>query len=315
LNYTLTLVTIFAIWSIGAMSLNVLVGYAGQLAVTQGAMVGVGSYTVGILATHWNVNPLLGLLAAAVVGCVIGIVLSYLTLRLRAYDFVLMSLALQLILIEVLQRWTSLTGGSSGLSGVPRPRVFGQELAEPLSFAVYCVVVALVIGTALYLLSRSPFAIALRAFRESESSLAALGFNTERIRVIAGAIAGLGAAVAGALYSSLVYFLVPATFSVTLSILVIVYILVGGSGNMLGVAVGVAVVMAIPQVVEKFPLSVAVQGPVEQIGYGLIILLFVWFRPAGIVPERRVMRLGPAPGFRIPPLPRRAARATERSPM
>lgn len=292
MNYAFTLVTIFAIWSIAAMSLNLLMGYAGQLAVTQGAMVGIGGYTVGILATRWDVDPSWGLIVAAVAGGLVGALLSYLTLRLRSYDYVLMSLALQLILIEVFQRWTGLTGGSSGLSGVPRPTVFGHELSEPQDFALYAVVVALVVGSALYLLSRSPFAIALRAFRESESSLAALGFNTERVRVVTGAIAGLGGAVAGALYSGLVYFLVPATFGVSLSILVIVYVVVGGSGNMLGVVVGVAVVMAIPELVERLPLSVALQGPVEQIGYGLIVLLFVWFRPMGIVPERPVLRLG-----------------------
>lgn len=299
MNYVLTLVTIFSIWTIAAMSLNLVVGYAGQLAVTQGAMIGVGAYTVGILATRWDIDPFIGLLTAAVVGLLLGALLSQLTIRLTSYDFVLMSLALQLILVEALQRWTGLTGGSSGLSGFPRPSIGSLELSTPLNYALYCATIALLVGAVLFMISRSPFAIALRAFRESEPSLAALGFNVERMRVLTGAIVGAGAAVAGALYAGLVYFLVPGNFGVYMSLLVIIYILVGGSGNMLGVAVGVAVVMAIPEVVQQVPgLSISVQGPVEQIGYGLIVLAFVWFRPKGIVPERPILRLGPGRRWR-----------------
>jgi len=293
MDYLATVVVLFASSTISALALNLIVGYAGQLAITQGALTGAGAYTTGLLSVKLQVDPTLGILAAAGVGAVLGLAFAAATIRLAQYNFVLVSLILQLIVIDALQRSTDLTGGSSGLSGIAQPSLFGVDLSAPAPYAVYALCLLALFAVAMVRLAHSPYALSLRAFRESESSIAALGKNTVRLRMTVGIVAGFGAGIAGGLQASFVAFITPSNYTEFLSILIIVYLLVGGMGNMYGIILGVALLTALPEFVNGTHFfSVALQAPVDRIMYGLIILLFVTFRPVGVLPERRILKFG-----------------------
>lgn len=291
MSYFAVLLTIFVIAAISAMALNLAIGHAGQLTITQGALMGVGAYTTGLLSIELSLNPAVGLAVSAVSGVLVGLAFAAAAIRLREYDFVLVSLILQMMTIEIIRRVPA-TGGSSGLSSIGRPSVFGNELVFPVPFAGLALVVAVIAMGALWRISNSMFATTLRGFRDSEASIAALGKNTNAIRLLVGAIAGFGGGLAGGLQASFVGFISPDDFSVFLSVLIIVYLLVGGVGNATGVLVGVALLIAVPEIIKEIPaISVALQGPLQRIIYGLIVMGFIMFRPEGLLPEKPILHL------------------------
>ena len=294
MTYFFTLLTIFSIWAIGAVALNLIVGYAGQLSVTHGAFMGVGAYAFSLTALRLGVDPLLAIVIAVIFGAVFGGAFTLTSLRLAGFDYVLISLMLQSFVVLILGRWVELTGGVSGLAGVPRPEIFGLSLRDPAAFAVFALVVAAITVTLFWFLGRSQYALALRGFRESERSIASLGFSPNYLRITVGALAGAGAGLSGSLYASFLGYISPAQFAAHLSVLVLIYILVGGTGNMLGAVLGVAIVMTIPEVVNNLTFVPSrLLGPVAQIGYGLVIMIFVFFRRQGVSPERPILLLSP----------------------
>ncbi len=290
MTYMLVLVTVFALSAISAVALNFIVGYAGQLSVTHGAFMGIGAYFFAIVTIRLGVDPLLAILGSLLLSTVLGAILATTALRMAGYDWVLVSLMLQSFLVLIIVRWTGLTGGASGMPGVPRPQLFGLDFRDPAVFAVFMVIIATAFVVFMWMLGRTQFALALRGFRESERSTAALGYNTNSLRITAGAVAGGGAGLAGSLYATFVGYIHPDQFTAHLSVLILIYVLVGGTGNTLGVIAGVAIVMAIPEAIKSLTfLPSNLIGPLQQIGYGLVIMLFVFFRPQGVFPEKPLL--------------------------
>lgn len=289
MNYVLAIATVCAFTVIAAMSLNVLVGAAGKLSMTQGALMGVGAYTTGVLSVSLGVNPLAGIFLGAVMGAVLGALFALLMSRAKGYEYVLISLVLQMTVVELFRRGDAVTGGTSGLGGIARPEIFGFRLTENLWFAALAVTLAAVVAVVLFRLSRSGFFLGVRGFRNGETGVAALGLNVMKLQVAATAIAGFGAGLAGGLYASMFGFISPSNFTEYLSIMVVVYLLVGGIGNMWGAIAGVILMVSVPEVIAiVLNVPVSVQGPLERILYGVIIVLFVLLRPRGIIPERPV---------------------------
>jgi branched-chain amino acid transport system permease protein len=289
MNYWATLVIIWCIAVIAAMSLNVIMGYAGQLFVAQGALVGVGAYTYARLTTSLHVNPWICLVAAIILGGIVGALFALGSLRMVGYDYVLFALIAQLVLTEVATGWTTVTGGATGLTNIPRPAIGSFSFDGPRSFAGLCLALCALTGLALVLVTRS-LGLTFRSFRESERGTAALGKNVLQLRVVVGLIAGCGAGLAGALNATFVNFVQPPDYGVALSIVLVIYVMVGGTGNLLGSAFGVAIIMVIPQVISKFNnVQLTLRGPLAQMIYGAVIIGFVLLRPQGLVPERPLL--------------------------
>ncbi|GEK79634.1 branched-chain amino acid ABC transporter permease [Agrococcus baldri] len=291
MEYFATLIIVFSVAAIAALALNISVGYAGQLTMTHGALMAVGAYSVGIIANSFGLNSLIGIVVGLVAGGVVGVLFSLAAVRLSDYDFVLVSLILQMMLIEVIRRGGDLTGGSGGIGGIAAPELFGLSLAGPIPFALFALVVLAVVIVILVRVGHSPFALSLRGFRDSQASIAALGKSTVSIRLSVGAIAGLGAGLGGALQASYLSFISPISYTEFLSFLMIIYLLVGGIGNIWGPLVGVAVLIAVPEIIRNLDfLPTALAAPFERIVYGLVVIGFVIFLPRGIIPERSILK-------------------------
>lgn len=292
MNYLATLITIWSISSIAALSLNIIVGYAGQLFVAQGVLMGVGAYTYARLTTGPGWSPWLCILLAIAFAAVTGLLFAVGSLRLRNYDYVLFTLIGQLVLTQVALGWTQVTGGATGITNIPRPSLGGTPLDDPRKFGAVCLVAVGVSGVLLWLAVRR-LGLRLRSFRASERSAAALGQNVEWTRLTVGAIAGAGAGLAGALNASFVNFVQPSDYSIAMSILLVIYVMVGGAGSLLGTTVGVALIMAIPEIINHFnQVEITLRGPLAQMIYGAVIIAVVLFRPNGLVPERPLLRAG-----------------------
>jgi ABC-type branched-subunit amino acid transport system ATPase component/ABC-type branched-subunit amino acid transport system permease subunit len=291
MQYLSTLLTNFAIAAMLATSLNVLMGYGGLLWVAQGALAGVGAYGAAYGAMHMGMNMLVAFAFGAVVASVVAAAAGALTARLRDNEFVLASFALQIVILQVIQRWTDVTRGNFGLPGVPRPTLFGETLIGPGQFAILAAVIAVVVWLLARYLLQSPFGLLLRGVRESPRSVLASGRSTFRISVTALAVGGALGGVAGGIQASHIQFITPATFDINLSILIVVYLVVGGLGNLTGAIVGALLLTLLPELVDQTDLvATKYVAPAQQILFGLVLMAFVALRPQGILRERPIIR-------------------------
>lgn len=292
MNYVLTLVSIFSIGIILAMSLNLVMGYAGRVSMAHGGFMGIGAYTAGWVALNAGVDISWAVLLAAGAAALVGWLFGLATVRIAGDEFILASFALQMVIVEAISRWTDVTRGTYGMAGIPKPELFGVALRSAPQFAGYTVVVMLVCAVIMLRLARSTFGLVLRGVRESESSMEALGTDTARVKILVMVIAAAFAGVAGTLQASLVSFIHPDNFSIMLSIIIVAYLLVGGLGNMWGAAVGAILLISVPELIATTGLvPPSLLGPMERIVYGAILMLFVWFRPKGIIAERPILNV------------------------
>ena len=162
------------------------------------------------------------------------------------------------------------------------------------SFIVLVLAVTVVCGLLIAYLAKSGMGVTLRAIRESERSTEAAGRNVVYTKTVVFALASGFAGLAGGLYATLVGLISPMDFDMHRSILVIAFLLVGGVGNMRGAALGAVVLLTVPEMVARIDaIPSQYLGPVEQIIYGAIIVVFVWLRPVGLLPERPVVYMRP----------------------
>jgi branched-chain amino acid transport system permease protein len=272
--------------SVLGFSLNLLIGYTGLLSMAQGAMFGVAAYTTAIAATAGGLPfPLTVLLSIAVTAAGYALV-SWPALRVTGEYLILLTLAIQFVLVGIYTSWTSVTGGSGGISGIPRPTALaGTRYPDPpdlLPFVLLIFAVGLVL--ALWV-GHSPYGRLLRAVREDDVAATSIGTNVTYYKVTVFLLAGVLAGLAGAAYAHYLAFVSPISFSLDQSIFLIAVIVLGGAGNLLGTVLGAFILVGVPQLLLLFELDNQVAGLVQRFAYGLLLVLFMIYRPQGIVPE------------------------------
>ena len=253
-----------------ALSLNLVLGYTGQLNLGQSAFFGIGAYVSTILVKTWGWNFWLAALAAVGAAGLLGLVLAAFAVRLRGHYLAIASLGFAVITYQVLVNWEKVTEGVRGIYGI-RPPVGGTialfYLVAGIALAVYVLLDNLV---------RSPVGDTLRAIREDEVSAASLGVNAALWKAFA---FGLGAAIAGlagCFYPGFVGTLVPDAFNIVESFTMMAMVIVGGMGTMAGPVIGAIVLTFLPELLRGF-------GELRLLVYGLALTLVVLFMPGGIV--------------------------------
>jgi branched-chain amino acid transport system permease protein len=240
LTSTLTEVLIFALF---AMSLGLLVGYAGLVSLGHAAFFGTAAYAVALVSMRVSPALLITLPAGVAVGTLAALGIGVFALRATGVYFLMLTLAFAQMAYAVAHQWSWLTGGTNGLSGIPRPTIPGVDLGGAVPFYY---LVLLVVGGAALLLRRivgSPFGAALIGVRENEPRMRAMGFDTFRLKLAAFVLAGAAAALSGALYAYYNGFVSPDELYWTRSGEVLVMVLLGGAGTLIGPAVGAGVVL------------------------------------------------------------------------
>jgi branched-chain amino acid transport system permease protein len=292
-EYYLSLVNLISIAVVGALGLNLLVGYTGQISVGHGAFMSVGAYTAANLVTRldvpfWVALPLGGLMAAAV-GAVVGIP----SLRIKGLYLAIATLAGQLIIEWTINHVTWISGGVQASIAVPRPRLFGLEIAsqrEMYYFLLFFVVLALV---ATLNLVRSRIGRAFIAIRDHDVAAEIIGIDIFRYKLLAFAISSFYAGVTGVLYT---YYLGVANyeqFQIVTSIDYLAMIIIGGLGSVLGSVFGAAFITLLPIVIryamEAFgslvfsPAAVLNIIPnLRLILFGALIIFFLVVEPEGL---------------------------------
>jgi branched-chain amino acid transport system permease protein len=286
-SYQLGLLTRVLIFGLFAMSLNLILGYAGLPSLGHAAYFGVAAYTVALLALRVTPNFWIGFGAGVAAAAATAALFGLLALRTRGAYLLMITLALAQVLWGVAYGWRSFTGGDDGLPGVPRPAAgLPWSLAGGVRFYYLTLVVVGLATAALAVVVRSPFGRALVGIRERELRMQVLGYNTWLHQYVAFVLAGALAGVAGALFVYFNGFVSPAYLSIVYSATALIMVILGGAGTLLGPAVGSAVIIflenAVSAVTERWVLVL-----------GLIYVVVTLFAPDGLagLARRLVARL------------------------
>jgi branched-chain amino acid transport system permease protein len=244
--YGIYLLSLWAVMTIAAIGLNLTLGYAGQISLAQAAFVGIGAYTGALLTTQgW---PLWSAFLLATAICLaIGWVLGYPALRVRHHYLAFVTLSFSTLVFLVLRNEEWLTKGVYGISGIPRPALFGWSTKGPVDFYFFCLGVLALVSAATWWLIRSPWGRAFTALRENAIRADSLGVDTRRYTLMAFAIGSALGGIAGVLYAPLVQFIEPTAFALNLSLNLLLMVIVGGSGYFLGPFLGAAVSVLMPE--------------------------------------------------------------------
>lgn len=298
MSYLLHLLVYFNIYVIVAMSLNLVVGYCGLLTLAHAGFYTIGGYAYAILSLNYGWGFLPAALAGAGIAALLSLFVSVAAWRLKGDFFVMVTLAAQALMFSLLYNWTSpgeplgswrnLTNGPFGITGIPRPSLFGWTIAGPASYALFSTVVAGACIFILWRLKASPWARLLLAMRDDELAARGLGKNTRFAKVQAFAISGAFAAIAGALYAGHVRYLDPSSASLDESILMLSMVLLGGLGNFRGPVVGAAILILLPEALRFLALPDAQAANLRLMFYGALLVLIVHVRPQGLAGTYRI---------------------------
>ncbi|MDH3735273.1 MAG: branched-chain amino acid ABC transporter permease [Gemmatimonadota bacterium] len=287
--YWLNLANQIAIATIGAIGLNILVGYTGQVSLGQGAFMAVGAYGTGLLTLRfglpWGVSIVGGCLMTAAIGTFFGLP----SLRLKGLYLAIATLAAQEIIEWVVTHWTALTGGTEALV-LPAPQMFGLRLNSDFNF--YWVATGLALLTALFTanLFRSRIGRSFVAVRDQDIAASVIGVNIFRTKLLAFATSSFFVGLAGGLIAYYRNIVTWERFTLETSIFYLAMIIVGGLGTIRGSFFGAALITLLPAAItnlgralqESAP-GVAVQLPnIQQAAFGLVIILFLIFEPEGL---------------------------------
>lgn len=268
---TLSEILIFGLF---AMSLDLLLGYTGLVSFGHAAFFGVGGYAAAIVGLRWTPSLLATLPAALVASAVAAVVVGWLSVRTSGVYFLMLTLAFSQMLYAAAHKWESLTQGSNGLAGVPRPAIPGLDLADPVQFYYFTAAVVLAAGWLLRRIVESPFGRVLVGVRENEARLQAVGCCTRNYKVGAFTLAGMFAGLSGALYVYYSGFISPHEMYWTQSGSVLVMVVVGGAGTLVGPAFGAGLMLAL----QNFASSYTERWPMVM---GLVFIGFVLLAPEG----------------------------------
>jgi branched-chain amino acid transport system permease protein len=274
----LSLASQIAITALFALSLDLILGYAGIVSLGHAAFFGVGAYTAGLIAKHYWTEPLSALVLAAAAAGVVGYAMSHIVVRFRHLALIMLTLGLGLLLHEAANSASALTGGADGLQGFRVPGVLGFKF-DMFGRAAYAY--ALVVLFLCFLVARrlihSPFGLALRGIRENATRMPAIGAPSRAHLRKAYTIAAVIAGIAGALLTQTTSTVSLETLSFGRSADVLVILILGGAGRLYGGIVGAIIYM-----VARDHFS----GINPQYWYfwiGLMLVAVVMFLPNGIL--------------------------------
>jgi branched-chain amino acid transport system permease protein len=280
--YALSVMTSALLFVMLAVGLNIVVGYCGLLDLGYAAFFAIGAYVSGVLATRYG-WPLLATVPAVVAAAVVaGIVIGAPTLRLRSDYLAIVTLGFGEI-IRITANNLAITGGPSGIYGIPGLDLFGLDLSDPVALYYTCVVIVALAVLGAARLGRSKIGRAWRFIREDEDAAEAMGINTYRVKLaayIAGAIWG---GLAGVLFGAQLTAISPPSFTFLWSALILMAVVLGGMGSNPGVVLGAIFISVLPELLRD-------AADYRFFVFGVLLIVVMVFRRQGLWPATAAER-------------------------
>jgi branched-chain amino acid transport system permease protein len=299
--YHLHVLIMAGVFAILALSLNLLLGYTGQLSLGHAAFFGIGAYTSALLALKLEWSFWLALPSATVAAGLAGWAIGRLALKLRGAYFVLVTISFAGVISLVSINWMELTNGPLGLPGVPPPELGPWSLRTKTAYYYLVLAAAALAYLVCHRLVYSRIGRALVALRENEPLAESVGIDGTRYLVLAAVVSAALAGVAGSLYAHYTRFVSPEVFLFTYTVTMVIMVIAGGKGTLVGPVVGALLFTALPEALRE-----AMAWQWQMLAYGVVLVVLVFFLPRGIVPAitaraaraaagSRAMRPGAAP--------------------
>lgn len=312
--YLLNMLVVTGIFTIGAMSLNLLLGYTGQLSLGHIAFFGIGAYVSALTSLGFDVGlpfdirvkhegwpPVVGFLLAIVIAGLCGWAVGRLSFRVRGAYFVIVTISFAEVVRLVALNWVELTQGPLALNSIPLMKLGLPGLGElTLRTKVQNYYLVLVVAAVSYLLIASlvssRFGRAMRGLKENEPLALSVGVNATRTLTIAATISAAMAGAAGSLYAHYIRIIDPDVFLFSYTVTMVIMVVAGGKGTLAGPLVGGIIFGCLPVALRP------VMAPEAQwIVYGVVLIAILFVMPRGIVPAldaikwRRATAKPPAP--------------------
>jgi branched-chain amino acid transport system permease protein len=281
-KYWMHIFILMCIWSIAAISLNLIMGYTGQANLGMGGFFGIGSYATALLMLKmgWGFWP--ALVVSAILTSIIGFLIGLPTLRSKGSYFAIGTLCFNVIVFIAVERWESLTEGARGLMGIPPPAPITLPWGATINFTtlapMYYLMLVFLLFTLfiIYRIVNSLVGRSLVAVRENEELTSSIGINPMKTKILAFVASIFLCSIAGSLYAVYIGFLDPeiAHYHVTFDVLL--FVMLGGIGTITGPIIGAIVVTLLGEFLhylEAFRL----------VAYGLVLILVIIFMPQGIM--------------------------------
>jgi len=287
--YLLSLANIIGIAVVGALGLNILTGFAGQISLGHGAFIGVGAYTSALLVMRLHIPFWFALPAAGLFTAIVGMIFGIPSLRVKGLYLAIATLAAQVIINFVMIHWSSLTKGTSGLPVDP-PRLFGIVFDTDQKYYFITMAFAVLATTFAKNLQRTRVGRAFMAVRDNDLAAEIIGINLFKYKLLAFFVSSFYAGIAGALWAHYVTIITPEHFTIAESINYLAMIIIGGIGSVLGSIFGAIFMVLLPEVLRL--IADALSGVYPSIGnffsamrevvFGLTIILFLIYEPDGL---------------------------------
>ena len=272
--YIYSILATAAIFTLLALSLNIITGYAGQAMMGIAAFFGIGAYTAAIITTNGG-NFFLALLAGMAVSGICGALLGVISLRLQADFLAITTIGINFVMVALFNR-LKITGGTLGLT-IAKPVVFGTKMNNRYFF--YLTVVLIVILCLLLVKMRNSwFGMALASINNDPGAARSFGINVNRYQILAFTIGTSIAGLAGGIYAHRMGFISATDFAFVVSIQIVSMVVIGGLGTLRGPIFGALLITSLPEILRF-------ADDYRELVYGLLLVLMVRFMPQGLIGE------------------------------
>jgi len=276
-QYIMRIFIVIGIYTILALGLNILTGYTGLVSLGHAGFYAIGAYTTALLMMRLEGGFFPALLGGVLLSGLCGLLLGLPTLRLSGTYLSIVTLGFGEIVKMIIMNWDSVTNGTMGLQGIPRPVLFGLELTLANHGLYYLMLGLLLLVTLICVtIVNSKAGRAFRAIKSDELAASIMGIRTTRYKILAFVISAAVSGLAGGFYGTLVGYIDHNSFSFDVSILIISIVILGGMGTFRGMYLGAAVLIAFPEIAR--PLM-----EWRFVIYGLVLIVMMRFRPQGLL--------------------------------
>ena len=300
---TVDVITLALIYIVLGLGLNIVVGFAGLLDLGYVAFYAVGAYTYALLTQYFGLSFWQCLPLSAAMSALFGFLLGFPVLRLRGDYLAIVTLGFGEIIRLLLNNMTSLTGGPDGVTGIPKPSVFGIEMTRTASvegtttfhdmfgltyqggdMVIFLYFIALLLALFTFFVTsrliRMPMGRAWEALRDDEIACRSLGINPTRVKLSAFTLGAAFAGLAGSFFAARQGLVTPESFTFIESALILAIVVLGGMGSQLGVIMAAILLTVLPELARGF-------AEYRMLFFGLVMVLMMMWRPQGLLPATR----------------------------
>ncbi|NLC71814.1 MAG: branched-chain amino acid ABC transporter permease [Desulfuromonadaceae bacterium] len=274
--YLLGISNLIAVYLIAVIGLNLFIGYAGQISLGHAAYLGLGAYGSALLTIHTGLNPWLAMALTALAVGLTSFLVAIPTLRLSGHYLAMATLGFNIVCYTIMMQWNQVTGGPSGLAGIPPLSVAGLPIDDEMRFHYLAWTLAIIVLTLGLNLARSSLGLALAAVAQNETAAASLGIQVVRAKIRIFVLSAVLASLAGSLFAHCYTFINPDSFTIFNSIELVTMVVIGGLGSIWGSLLGASLIILLPEFLHFFETF-------RDIIHGLIVVTVLILLPQGLV--------------------------------